>query len=71
MPIYEPLQSTDSHRHLQLRSPVTLEPIGELICANAEDVAKAIAKARAAQPGWAATPMKARAGQNSCQCQRS
>jgi len=61
MSIYEPIASTDSRRHLQLRSPVTLEPIGELVCANADDVAQAIAKARAAQPAWAATPMKERA----------
>ena len=61
MSIYEPIASDDSRRHLQLRSPVTLEPIGELICANNEDVAEAIAKARAAQPAWAATSMKDRA----------
>lgn len=61
MSIYEPIESTDSRRHLQLRSPVTLEPTGELICANSEDVAAAIARARAAQPEWAATSMKHRA----------
>ena len=61
MSIYEPLASSDAHRHLQLRSPVTLEPTGELVCANAEDVAAAIARARAAQPAWAATSMKERA----------
>ena len=61
MSIYEPIASDDSRRHLQLRSPVTLEPTGELVCANAEDVAAAISRARAAQPGWAATPMKDRA----------
>ena len=61
MSIYEPIASDDSRRHLQLRSPVTLEPTGELICANTEDVARAIAKARAAQPAWAATPIKDRA----------
>ncbi len=61
MSIYEPLESTDSRRHLQLRSPVTLEPAGELICANQEDVASAIAKARAAQPAWAALSFKERA----------
>ncbi|MFT4520856.1 MAG: acyl-CoA reductase-like NAD-dependent aldehyde dehydrogenase, partial [Halioglobus sp.] len=60
MSIFEPIESNDSRRHLQLRSPVTLEPTGELICANAEDVAAAIAKARAAQPAWAATSMKER-----------
>ena len=61
MSIYEPIASSDSRRHLQLRSPVNLEPTGELICANTEDVAAAIARARAAQPAWAATSMKARA----------
>jgi acyl-CoA reductase-like NAD-dependent aldehyde dehydrogenase len=61
MSIYEPLESSDSRRHLQLRSPVTLEPTGELICANKEDVAAAIAKAREAQPAWAATDIKDRA----------
>jgi len=61
MAIYEPIESNDSRRHLQLRSPVTLEPTGELVCANAEDVAQAIAVARKAQPEWAATPIRERA----------
>ncbi len=60
MSIYEAIESTDSRRHLQLRSPVTLEPTGELVCANEEDVAAAITRARAAQPAWAATSMKER-----------
>jgi len=61
MSIYEPIASDDSRRHLQLRSPVSLEPTGELVCANTEDVAAAIARARAAQPAWAATSMQERA----------
>ena len=60
MSIYEPLESNDSRRHLKLRSPVTLEETGELVCANAEDVKQAIARARAAQPAWASTSMKER-----------
>ena len=60
MSLYEPIESTDSRRHLQLRSPVTLETTGELVCANADDVADAIARARKAQPSWAATSMKSR-----------
>ncbi len=60
MSLYEPIESTDSRRHLQLRSPVTLETTGELVCANADDVAEAIARARKAQPSWAATSMKSR-----------
>ncbi|MGB1139309.1 MAG: aldehyde dehydrogenase family protein [Halioglobus sp.] len=61
MSIFESIESNDSRRHLQLKSPVSLEPIGELVCANTEDVQAAIARARAAQPAWAATPMKDRA----------
>lgn len=61
MSIYESIESNDSRRHLLLRSPVTLEPQGELVCANAEDVAAAISKARSAQPAWAARPMSERA----------
>lgn len=60
MSIYEPLESNDSRRHLKLRSPVTLEETGELVCANTEDVKQAIARARAAQPAWASTSMKER-----------
>ncbi len=61
MSLYEPIESNDSRRRLQLRSPVTLEPTGELVCANAEDVAQAIGKARQAQRAWAKTSMKERA----------
>ena len=61
MSIYTPIESEDSRRHLQLKSPVTLEPTGEMVCANEEDVAAAIARARAAQPAWAATGMRERA----------
>tara|TARA_R110002110_G_scaffold415748_1_gene654805 strand:- start:34935 stop:36476 length:1542 start_codon:yes stop_codon:yes gene_type:complete len=57
MSIFETIPSNDARRHLQLRSPVTLENTAELVCANAEDVAAAIARARAAQPAWAATSM--------------
>ncbi|MAT91314.1 MAG: aldehyde dehydrogenase [Halioglobus sp.] len=61
MSIFEPIESTDSRRHLQLKSPVTLEPIGELVCANTEDVAAAIARARTAQLSWAKTSFAERA----------
>ena len=61
MSIYEVIESTDSRRHLQMRSPVTLEPTGELVCANDEDVALAIGAAREAQREWAKTSMKERA----------
>jgi acyl-CoA reductase-like NAD-dependent aldehyde dehydrogenase len=61
MALYEPIESADARRHLLLRSPVTMEPVGELVCANMEDVAAAIAIARKAQAGWAATPIRERA----------
>lgn len=60
MAIYELLES-DGARRLRLRSPVTLEPCGELACASADEVAAAIARAREAQPAWAATPIRERA----------
>jgi succinate-semialdehyde dehydrogenase/glutarate-semialdehyde dehydrogenase len=60
MSIYQTLASGDARRRLQLRSPVTLQPTGEMVCASKEDVAAAIARARSAQPGWAATPMRER-----------
>ncbi len=41
-------------RTLDLASPATLEPIGSIECATEADVAEAIARARGAQPAWAA-----------------
>jgi succinate-semialdehyde dehydrogenase/glutarate-semialdehyde dehydrogenase len=61
MSSYESIPSTDNRRRLQLRSPTTLEPSGELVCASAADVAEAIARARASQPAWAATSFRERA----------
>ena len=61
MSIYEPMESNDSRRRLQLRSPIDLQPTGELVCANREDVAAAIAKARAAQKAWSRTSFRERA----------
>ncbi len=45
----------------RLRSPMTLEPIGELTCATAADVQAAMARARAAQPAWGARSVADRA----------
>ena len=60
MSIYETIESEDGRRHLMLRSPIDMNPIGELVCANRDDVAAAIKTARAAQPAWAATSMTVR-----------
>lgn len=62
MSIYETLESaTGARRILQLRSPVTMEVTGELVCANTDDVKAAVAKARNAQKGWSALSFKERA----------
>ena len=61
MSIYEPMEQSGARRRLQLRSPITLEPTGDLTCANRDDVAKAIETAREAQSAWAARSFKDRA----------
>ncbi|MEM8498778.1 MAG: aldehyde dehydrogenase family protein [Pseudomonadota bacterium] len=62
MSIYETLEANDDARRvLQLRSPVTLEVTGELLCANTEDVQQAVTKARAAQTVWSALSFAERA----------
>jgi succinate-semialdehyde dehydrogenase/glutarate-semialdehyde dehydrogenase len=61
MAIYEPLESTNGRRRLQLRSPMNLEPIGNLDCATREEVEAAVSRARAAQPAWAALSFEQRA----------
>ena len=61
MSIYEPIETQDdSHRVLQLRSPIDLKPSGTLVCANREEVEAAVAKARKAQPAWAALSFEQR-----------
>ncbi|MEM0953133.1 MAG: aldehyde dehydrogenase family protein [Pseudomonadota bacterium] len=69
MSIYEPMEESGARRRLQLISPMTLEPTGELVCANREDVAVAIQRAREAQPQWAARSFKERAAimQRACE----
>ena len=61
MAIYEPIGPSGPRRRYRLRSPVDREPIGELECMTASDVAAALERARKAQPGWAAVPIADRA----------
>jgi succinate-semialdehyde dehydrogenase/glutarate-semialdehyde dehydrogenase len=61
MAIYEPIESANGRRRLRLRSPIDLEPIGELDCASREQVTAAVDRARSAQPEWAARGFAARA----------
>src|SRR5262249_58006181 len=59
--IYDPTDPRGLPRRYRLRSPVDLEPIGELECMTASDVAQAAERARKAQPAWAAVPIAERA----------
>jgi succinate-semialdehyde dehydrogenase/glutarate-semialdehyde dehydrogenase len=62
MAIVEALESAGPRRRMRVRSPASLEPIGEFDCATAEDVAAAVARARVAQGKWAALSFDERAG---------
>jgi acyl-CoA reductase-like NAD-dependent aldehyde dehydrogenase len=62
MAIVQTLTPTDDgHRRLGLASPATREPVGEIVVTTPDEVTAAIARARAAQPAWAARPVKERA----------
>ena len=62
MAIYEAIETSGgSPRRIRLTSPVTLEEIGQFECASDEEVRQAVAKARRAQPAWAALSMEERA----------
>ena len=61
MAIFEPVESDGTRRKLRLKSPVTLEPIGELECATPEDVRAAVDRARKAQSDWAKRSIDERA----------
>jgi succinate-semialdehyde dehydrogenase/glutarate-semialdehyde dehydrogenase len=61
MAIVTPLETAPgARRRLQLSSPVTLEPIGEIEVQTAEDAQSAVEAARKAQPAWGALPFEAR-----------
>jgi len=61
MSVYQSIGEREGRRVLQLTSPVDLETTKEIVCANSDDVAAAIEKARKAQPAWSALGFKARA----------
>ena len=61
MASYEAIATDGPRRRYRLRSPVTLEPIGELECMTPSDVAVALERARKAQPAWAALSFDERA----------
>lgn len=54
MALFEQIPSTDSNRRLyDIKSPVTLESIGQIESASAEEVQAAVDRARKAQSEWA------------------
>ena len=61
MAIFELLPSPGPRRRYRVKSPVTLQPIGEFECANAEDVRAAVERARKAQAAWGELPVRERA----------
>ena len=61
MAIVQPIETAPgARRRLQLSSPATLEPIGEIEVQTAADVSQALERARKAQPDWAALPVEER-----------
>ena len=52
MALFEPIQGADGRRRYDVKSPVTLESIGQFDCATADEVRGAVARARKAQGDW-------------------
>lgn len=62
MAVVEPVETpAGARRRLRLRSPATLEEIGEIELQSPSDVRAAVERARKAQPGWAALRFEERA----------
>ncbi|MDG1401751.1 MAG: aldehyde dehydrogenase family protein, partial [Candidatus Binatia bacterium] len=61
MAIFESMESTGESRKYNVKSPVTMESIGEFTAGTDEEVHEAVARARAAQPAWAALSFDQRA----------
>ena len=61
MAIVEAIESTSGARRLRVSSPVTREKIGEVTVTPAAEVRAVVARARAAQPAWAAAGFDERA----------
>lgn len=53
MALFEAIPSQDGRRRYDVKSPVTLESIGQFECATPEEVRAAVARARKAQQDWA------------------
>ena len=61
MAIFERIaESNTGQRRIALTNPANMEPLGEITCASKDGVDAAVAKARAAQPAWAALSVEQR-----------
>ncbi len=60
MAIVEVVENAGPRRRMQVRSPASLEKIGDFECATAADVAAAVERAKVAQRLWAARPIAER-----------
>lgn len=56
----EPIESIEGRRRFRVLSPVDGHEVGTFAVSTAADVKAAVAKARAAQPAWDATPVRER-----------
>ena len=61
MALFESIPSESGRRLYRVKSPVTLETIGEFECPTAEEVREAVIRARKAQRDWAARSIDERA----------
>ena len=61
MAILEAVPGDGPRRRMRVRSPASMEPIGEFECATSEDVCAAVERARVAQAKWAALSFDERA----------
>ncbi len=61
MALFEAIPSETGRRRYRVKSPVTLESIGEFESATAEEVREAVARARKAQREWATRSFEERA----------
>ncbi len=61
MALFEALPSQDGRRRYDVKSPVTLESIGQFECATPEEVRAAVARGRKAQQEWATRSFEERA----------
>ncbi|MFO0689241.1 MAG: aldehyde dehydrogenase family protein [Myxococcota bacterium] len=61
MALFEAIQTTDGRRRYDVKSPVTLQSIGQFDCATPDEVRAAVARARKAQREWATRSFAERA----------